>query len=141
MDYTAEIENIKNALKAIGFDEEKLNQLMDLAAEELLQEAIDTLGETADDATLEMVAKEMDKQITTQEEAQTRINMIFEKAYGMEVENKKNEFLLNYLKATLEDTKKTKDLYDRYQAGDPSAVATIKAQEGNPDAQQIADMM
>jgi len=141
MDYTTEIENIKNELKTIGFDEEKLNQLMDLAAEELLQEAIDTLGETADDATLEMVAQEMDKQVTTQEEAQTRINMIFEKAYGMEAENKKNDFLLNYLKATLEDTKKAKDLYDRYQAGDPSAVATIKAQEGNPDAQQIADMM
>jgi len=141
MDYTTEIENIKNELKAIGFNEEKLNQLIDLAAEELLQEAIDTLGETADDATLETVAQEMNKQITTQEEAQARIDMVFQKAYGMEAENKKNEFLLNYLKATLEDTKKAKDLYNRYQAGDPSAVATVKAQEGNPDVQKVVDMM
>ena len=141
MDYTTEIENIKNELKAIGFDDEKLNQLMDLAAEEVLEMAVNTLGETVDEATLEMVTTEMQKEVTTQEEAQARLNMIFEKAYGQEAENKKNEFLLNYLKSTLEDTKKAKDLYDRYQAGDPSAVATIKAQEGNPDAQQIADMM
>ncbi len=141
MDYTTEIENVKSQLKQIGFDDEKLNQLMDLAAEEILQDTVDTLGETADDATLEMVAQEMEKQVTTQEEVIARINMIFEKAFGTEAENKKNEFLLNYLKQTLEDTTKAKDLYNRYQAGDPSAVATIKAQEGNPDVQKVVDMM
>ena len=141
MDYTTEIENVKSQLKQIGFDDEKLNQLMDLAAEEILQDTVDTLGETADDATLEMVAQEMEKQVTTQEEVIARINMIFEKAFGTEAENKKNEFLLNYLKQTLEDTTKAKDLYNRYQAGDPSAVATIKAQEGNPDVQKVVDLM
>jgi len=141
MDYTTEIENVKSQLKQIGFDDEKLNQLMDLAAEEILQDTVDTLGETADDATLEMVVQEMEKQVTTQEEVIARINMIFEKAFGTEAENKKNEFLLNYLKQTLEDTTKAKDLYNRYQAGDPSAVATIKAQEGNPDVQKVVDMM
>jgi len=141
MDYTTEIENIKNELKAIGFDDSKLNQLMDLATEEILQAAIEELGEKADDATLEMVAQEVDKPVTTAEEATARMSLIFEKAYGPEAENKKNEMFLDYLKQTLEATKSAKDLYNRYQAGDPSAVATIKAQEGNPDAQQVADMM
>ncbi len=141
MDYTAEIENVKNELKAIGFDDTKLNQLMDLASEEILQMAIDDLGETVDDTTLEMVAQEVDKPVTTPEEAISRISLIFEKAYGQEAENKKNEMLLNHLKQTLEATKNAKDLYNRYQTGDPSAVATIKAQEGNPDVQKVVDMM
>lgn len=141
MDYTTEIENVKNELKAIGFDDVKLNQLMDIATEEILQMAIDDLGESADDATLEMVAQEVDKPVTTPEEATARMSLIFEKAYGPEAENKKNEMLLNYLKQTLEATKSAKDLYNRYQAGDPSAVATIKAQEGNPDVQKVVDMM
>jgi len=141
MDYTNEIENVKNELKAIGFDDEKLNMLMDLAAEEALDIAIDTLGENADESTLEMVAQEMGKQITNQQEAIARLNMIFEKAFGPEAENKKNEALLNYLRTTLEDTKKAKDLYSRYQAGDPAAIATIKAQEGNPDVEQITSRM
>lgn len=141
MDYTTEIENVKNELKAIGFDDIKLNQLMDIAAEEILQMAIDDLGESADDATLEMVAQEVDKPVTTPEEATSRMSLIFDKAYGTEAENKKNEMLLNYLKQTLEATKSAKDLYNRYQAGDPSAVATIKAQEGNPDVQKVVDMM
>ena len=114
---------------------------MDIAAEEILQMAIDDLGESADDATLEMVAQEVDKPITTAEEAVSRMSLIFEKAYGAEAENKKNEMLLNYLKQTLEATKSAKDLYNRYQAGDPSAVATIKAQEGNPDVQKVVDLM
>lgn len=139
MDYSIEIENLRNELKTLGFDDDKLNQLLDLAGEEMLEEAVDYLGENADEATLEMISQEMDKEITTQEEAQARMNMIFEKAYGTEAQNKKGEFLVNYLKATVEDTKKAKDLYDRYQAGDPGAVAAIKAQEGNPDAQQIVD--
>lgn len=141
MDYTTEMQNVKNELKAIGFDDVKLNQLLDLATEEILQMAIDDLGETADDATLEMIAQEVDKPVTTPEEATSRMALIFDKAYGLEAENKKNEMLLNYLKQTLEATKSAKDLYNRYQAGDPSAVATIKAQEGNPDVQKVVDMM
>jgi len=141
MEYTAEIESIKNQLRMIGFDDTKLNQLMNLATEEILQQAIDTLGETADDATLEMIAQEVDRPINTSEEAFARISLIFEKAYGPEAENKKNEMLLDYLKQTLEATKSAKELYNKYQAGDPTAVATIKAQEGNPDVQKVIDLM
>ena len=139
MDYSTEIENLKNELKTLGFDDDKINQLLDLAAEELIEEALDYLAENSDDATLEMISQEMEKPITTPLEAQAKLVMLLEKAYGTEAENKKGEFLFNYLKTTIEDTKRAKDLYDRYQTGDPSAVAAIKAQEGDPDAQEIID--
>ncbi len=139
MDYSITIENLKNELKALGFDDEKLNQLLDLAGEEMLEEAVEYLGENADEVTLEMISQEMEKQVTTQEEVQARLDLIFDKAYGTETENKKGEFLVTYLTSVIEDTKKAKDLYNRYQAGDPSAIAAIKAQEGNPDVQNIVD--
>jgi len=132
MDYSTEIENLKNELKTLGFDDDKINQLLDLAAEELIEEALDYLAENSDDATLEMISQEMEKPITTPLEAQAKLVMLLEKAYGTEAENKKGEFLFNYLKTTIEDTKRAKDLYDRYQTGDPSAVAAIKATRGRP---------
>lgn len=141
MDYSTEIENLKNELKTLGFDDDKINQLLDLAAEEFIEEALDYLVENTDDATLEMISQEMEKPITTPEEAQAKLTMLLDKAYGTEAENKKGEILVNYLRTTIEDTKKAKDLYDRYQAGDPGAVAAIKAQEGDPDAQEIMDRM
>jgi hypothetical protein len=141
MDYSTEIENLKNELRALGLDDDKLNQLLDLVAEELLDEAIDYIGENSDEQTLEMISQEMEKPVNSPEEAQTRLNMVIEKAYGMEAENRKGEFFVNYLKSFIEDTKKAKDLYDRYQSGDPTAVAAIKAQEGDPDAQEIIDRM
>ncbi len=136
-----DIDNIKNELRTLGFTEDKLNQLMDLAAEEALAITIEELQTTASDEVLEDLAKTFEKEPTNEADATAKLNMVFDKAYGPNANAKKEELILTYLKETLEDTKKAKDLYTRYQAGDPSAVATIKAQEGNPDVQKITDMM
>lgn len=141
MDFPLELEQVKNELKALGFTEDKLNQLMDLAAEEALYQALEELKNTANDSALEELANMFENQAIDQTEAARRLNLIFEKAYGTEADNKKQQLVLTYLKQTLEDTKKSKDLYDRYQAGDPTAVATIKAQEGNPDVKKVQDLM
>lgn len=133
-----DIEQLKSELRSLGFTEEKLNQLMDLAAQEVLDIALEDLESTADDATLEEMAVMME---SNTEDTTKKLNMIFEKAYGVNAENKKLELLTAYLKSVIEDTKKAKDLYARYQAGDPAAVATVKAQEGNPDVQAIVDQM
>lgn len=136
-----DIENLKNELRALGFTEEKLNQLLDLAAEEILDIALNDLEANVDDATMEELANTMSTQPSDATEATKRINMVFEKAYGANAEYKKVELISNYLKQAIEETKAAKDLYARYQAGDPAAVAQVKAQEGNPDVQAIADQM
>ena len=141
MDTAQQIEDVKTQLKEIGFDEGKLNQLMDLAAEEAIDIAMEDLAETASDEILEQLATESEKEIQTQEEAIARINKIFEIAYGVEAEQKKLNAILTYLQGTLEQTKQAKDLLKRYEAGDPTAVAQVKAQEGNPDTQEILKRM
>lgn len=133
-----DIENLKNELRTLGFDEEKINGLMDLAAQEALDTAMEDLGALENDADLEELAQMISD--PTKDNA-SKLNMIFQKAYGMNAENKKMELLVSYLQSVIEDTKKAKDLYNRYQAGDPSAVAQIKAQEGNPDVQAVVDQM
>ena len=133
-----DIENLKNELRALGFTEDKIDGLMDLAAQEALDTAMEDLGAMENDAILEELEQAISD--TTKDNA-TKLNMVFEKAYGMNAEAKKAELLTTYLKEVIEDTKKAKDLYARYQAGDPAAIAQVKAQEGNPDVQDIISMM
>ncbi len=139
MDYTAEIENVKNELRSLGFTEDKLNQLLDLAAQEALSIALEDLKESND--TLDDISSLLENTPTTAGDAINQLNMVFQKAYGDNYENKKLELIYQYLKQTAEDTKSAKDLYARYQAGDPSAIAAVKSQEGNPDVQKLAKAM
>lgn len=141
MDTKQQIEEIKTQLKAEGFDDNKLNQILDLAAEEALDTALQDLGNNASDEMLEQLANEQDTQIQTKEEAMSRIEKVFSAAYGDNAQQKKLELILSYLKETLEQTKQAKDLYNRYQAGDPTAVAQVKAQEGNPDIEEVMKHM
>jgi len=141
MDLNQQIEDVKNQLKTEGFDDSKLNQLMDLAVEEVMDIAMNELENNASDEVLEQLASEQDTPVSTPEEAVNRLQKIFETAYGENAEQKKLEMILAYLQDTLEQTKKTKDLLQRYQAGDPSAVAQIKAQEGNPDVDEVIKYM
>ncbi len=141
MDTAQQIENTKAQLREVGFDEDRLNQLLDLAAEEAIDIAMEDLAETASDEVLEQLASGSKDKITTPEQAVERINKVFESAYGPNAEQKKLELILAYLQETLEQTKQAKDLLKRYEAGDPTAVAQVKAQEGNPDTQEILKKM
>lgn len=141
MDTNQQIEDIKNQLRAEGFDEEKLNELLDLAAEETLDTALQDLENNASDEVLEQLGNEPDTEIQTKEEAMDRVAKVFVAAYGENADQKKLEMMLAYLQDTLEQTRKAKDLLQKYQAGDPSAVAQVKAQEGNPDVQEILKSM
>ena len=141
MDTNQQIEDVKNQLRAEGFDEEKLNKLMDLAVEEIMDIAMTELENTASDETLEQLASEQDAPVSTVEEGVDRLERIFVAAYGENADQKKLEMMLAYLQDTLEQTRKAKDLLQKYQAGDPSAVAQVKAQEGNPDVDEVMKYM
>jgi len=141
MDTNQQIEEVKTQLRAEGFDETKLNELMDLAAEEALDLALADLADNASDEILEQLAQEPDTPIQTQEEALARIEKVFTAAYGENAEQKKLDFILVYLTDALNQTKQAKDLLKRYQDGDPTAVAQIKAQEGNPEIQDVMKHM
>jgi hypothetical protein len=75
----------------------------------------------------------------TKENAMQKLNDLFTGVYGEEAPSKKQELILNYLKKSLDQIDKVKDLLNRYKAGDPSAVAAMAAQEGNPDVQKILE--
>lgn len=138
MDYKTEIENLKNSLLAEGFTEDKLNELLDLAAEESLDQAAVYIQENGTDEDIEELTTLLSTEPNTQEEAFEQLNKVFEKAYGSESENKKLESIVNYLKETLEITKQSKDLAKRYQDGDPTAVASVQSTLNDPEVQDIA---
>ncbi len=137
MDLKIELENLKKELAVLGFDEVKINELLELASQEAVDRAIEETEEKLDDVQIEQLANKMQKEPQTKEEATIILNNIFEAIYGQDAENKKLEFVNDYLKETIEMTKQSKDLLTRYQQGDPTAVATIEANKDNPDVLEL----
>lgn len=137
MDYKNEYESLKQQLKDLGFDDDRLNQILDLAAEEAIDFAIQDLNENLDEASLEEISNELQKEIPNKEKAVEILNLIFEKGYGTEAESKKYEYINQYLRETVELTKNSKDLMYKYNQGDPTAVASVQSNMTNPDAQEV----
>ena len=134
-----ELEQSIQELKSLEFDDKKINQLLDLAAEEALDVALNEIGEKLNDQELEELSKQFETPIQTKENAKEKLDLIFKTIYKENAENKKAELINKYLKETIELTKKSKDLVERYQQGDPTAVATIESNMGDSDIQAIKD--
>lgn len=141
MDYEKEIESIKQELLSLGFDNEKIVQLFGLASEEIIDTALEELRENASDMDLDELESVLNQDVQNDQDAASKINMIFTKAYGENAETKKQEMLVSYMKDVIQKTKEAKDLYNRYQAGDPTAVASVTSQMGNPDIQELAQKL
>lgn len=139
MDYTVEIEKIKNELMSLGFTEKKYNELTELAAEEVLDIALLDL-QKKDENTFNTLDQNLKENISSKEEAENNIQEIFKAAYGEEAENTKVKLVYEYLQGALEQAKNTKDLLQKYQAGDPTAVATINTNKDNPDIQDTTSV-
>lgn len=140
MDFNQQIEEAKQKLLSLGFTQEKYNELMDLAAEEMMDEALTELQER-DLQVLETLEKDLIGEPKTMEEANQNIHLIFNAAYGEQAEQMKQKLLLEYLNSVITETATTKDLLTRYQAGDPTAVAAIESNKNNPEVQEFVQYM
>ena len=130
-------EQLKQQLRDLGFEEGKLNQLLDLAVEETIDYALNELKADENAAILDELSNEMSMDVNTPEAAKANIDLIFSKLYKENAESKKFELLNAYLEETIELAKNAKDLMQRYAAGDPTAIATVQANVNDPEAQAI----
>jgi len=137
MNFEQKIVQIKEDLLSLDFSEDQILELIDLATEEAIDTALEELQEGATDQTLETLANTFDTTLSSKEEGIAKINKLFIEAYGPNAEVKKQDLILEYLQDSIEKTKQTKDLLQRYESGDPIAIAQVKAQEGNPDIQEV----
>lgn len=140
MDFNQQIEEAKQKLLSLGFTQEKFNELMDLAAEEMIDEALAELQER-DLPILETLERDLIEEPKTMEEANQNLQKIFTAAYGEQAEQMKQKMLLEYLNHVVTETTTTKDLLTRYQAGDPTAVAAIESNKDNPEVQEFVQYM
>ncbi|HQA87705.1 hypothetical protein KBB69_02980 [Candidatus Dojkabacteria bacterium] len=136
-----EFENLKNELMSLGFTSEKLDQLLALAMEELIDIAINDLEQSEDDNALEQLTTLLETTPTNEQEAADRINKIFLTAYGENAEVNKFKLLNQYLKDTIKVTQDSKNLLERYAQGDPTAIAAIQANIEDPDAKRIDESL
>ena len=75
--------------------------------------------------------------VTSLDEANKNLDLILSVAYGEKAFETKQKMLADYLNLTIEETKSVKDLLQRYQAGDPTAIAAIEAQKDNPELEEL----
>ncbi len=140
MDYTEQLEQLKKGFLEIGLTEETFEKLQSLALEESLDRA---MGEMPDEYMNNEEMKELaEKEIKSEEDFRNLYETVFTKIYGEEQGKIKSiEFIIEYLKESLEIAKQSKDLAERYQAGDPAAIATVQANIDNPDVKEIEKIM
>ena len=136
MDYTQQIEAAKQELLSLGFTEEKYNKLLELALEELVDNALNELQEKDMEA-LQNLESKLIPDVTSLDEANKNLDLILSVAYGEKAFETKQKMLADYLNLTIEETKSVKDLLQRYQAGDPTAIAAIEAQKDNPELEEL----
>lgn len=130
-------ENLKQQLRDLGFTEDKLNQLLDLAVEEVIDYALNELKLDDNEKALEELSNEITVDVNDINTAKANIDLIFSKLYGAQSQSKKFELLNAYLEETIEMAKNAKDLLQRYQAGDPTAIAQVQANMNTPEALEI----
>lgn len=103
MDYTTALEEIKKKFLESGFIEKQYTELLEKAAEEMMNLALLKLEEKDLDI-LQSLENQLIPEVSTLEEAETNINLIFSTAYGEEAEEIKKKMLYTYLKDTLDQT-------------------------------------
>jgi len=140
MDNTQQIEAAKQELLSLGFTEEKYNKLIELALEEMVDNALNELQEI-DLEGLEKLESQLIPEVKSLEEAEKNLELIFSAAYKEKANETKQQMLLDYLFMTIEETKAAKDLLQRYQAGDPTAIAAIEAQKDNPEIEELMEVL
>lgn len=140
MDNTQQIEAAKQELLSLGFTEEKYNKLIELALEEMVDNALNELQEI-DLEGLQKLESQLIPEVKSLEEAEKNLELIFSAAYGEKANETKQQMLLDYLFMTIEETKSAKDLLQRYQAGDPTAIAAIEAQKDNPEIEELMEVL
>jgi hypothetical protein len=103
MDYTTALEDIKKKLLESGFTEKQYTELLEKAAEEMINLALLKLEEKDLDI-LQSLENQLIPEVSTLEEAEKNIDLIFSTAYGEEAEEMKKRMLYTYLKDTLDQT-------------------------------------
>ncbi|HOV34661.1 MAG TPA: hypothetical protein PLS56_01565 [Candidatus Dojkabacteria bacterium] len=138
MDYNTQLEQIKSQLSAEGLDNDTIEKLLSLAVEDSVDRALADIPEDVDDPEIDALSN---MEITNEEQFSKLYDTIFTKAYGNQADQKKMEYIIQYMQESLDMTKQTKDLAKRYQEGDPTAVATVQANMDNPDTKRIQELM
>lgn len=105
MDYNAQLIDAKQRLFQQGITEEKYNELLELAAEELMENALIDLQEK-DLELLEELERNLIPEPSNVEEAEKNIELIFKTAYGEQAEEMKQKMLINYLHLRIQENSK-----------------------------------
>jgi hypothetical protein len=134
------VNQILENLKTLGFDQEKIDGTMKLLYEDLQDEMFADFTDKASDEEVTEYEERM-KNAKSVEHMGTIIKELAAKVYGDQSETTLQQKLVEKLQQVEEMTKKMKENFDKYQAGDPATVQAVNEAANTEDAQDIADVL
>ena len=122
-----------------GFTKEQIEEIIELSQSDILEIIMSDFVEVVtDEAKLEQYAKRLEE-AQTAEAKEAVMNEICTIAYGENAQKSKLDIVAVVLEDLLADANKMRDLYGKYQQGDPEAVRVIDELRNMPEVKDMAE--
>jgi hypothetical protein len=126
----------KDRLKSLGLNDEKVQEVLDLATQEVADSIMVDFAPVASDEE----ATEFESRIQNSKSGDHFITIIEEmavKAYGDEAENKISTLYSEFLNPLIDAGSSFEETYKKYTAGDPDTVKAVGDKLGTEEADQF----
>lgn len=137
-------EKINNVIKSFvefGFTKEQIEEIIALSQTDILEIIMsDFVDVVTDESILEEYATRLEASQTPQEKEEI-ISEICVLTYGAEAEQKKLDVVTVVLEDLLADATKMRDLYGKYQQGDPETVKAIDELQNMPEVKDLVEQL
>lgn len=137
MENNTEYNDLLDQLRQLGFDENRINKVLDLALEEMFDTAMEDLEISENISNIDKIKEISQKPLVNPTDGIERMNEIFTIIYGEESEKKRYDFLVQYLKNIIDITKKAKEVMNKYNMGDPDTIQQVNNKLNTQEVQDI----
>lgn len=136
------ITKLLTELKDLGFSKEQVEELLDIAEQEIRDAVLEDLAYNGEEAKVQEYLQKFEAVKSDPQGFATTFDEAMGTLYGAEnVQSKKDEMLVAFLTNIVDLTKKTKDLYQKYSQGDPNTVKAVEEANASPITQDLVGKM
>lgn len=136
------MENLKKKiveLKNLGFSQEQTQEILLTGEKEVLEKVMEEFTTKSEEDVVQSYVNKVENAKNDDKKLNEIFGEIMTKLYGAQnVENKKEELLMEYVQSIIDITKETKNVLEKHSQNDPQTVKTMEEAQKNPKVQELA---
>jgi flagellar hook-basal body complex protein FliE len=126
-------------LKDLGFSKEQTTEILILGEEEILDKVLEDFASRAEPDLVNKYISDVKSASNEPQKLSALFTEIMSHLYGSEnVEEKREELLIEYVQRVIDLTKETRNVYKKYSEGDPETVEAVEKAKQDPEIQDMA---